>query len=131
MSISVCLDYVIDPAAVLDRIGCIVHDHVRCLTRGVDMDIPEAKYRLENPCCMCIHFLYSVEGALCDASGQSGDLVDPDDPRVCDDEDIELVVDPVEEDKREEYDPVECESSPVECASDDVDHGALVGEYHP
>ena len=126
MSISICLDDVIDPTAVLDRIWSVVHDHVRCLTRCMDMDIPESKYSLENPCCMSIDLLYSIEWAFRHASRKGWDLVYTNDSRVCDDEYVELIIDPVEKDKCEKYDPVERESSPVESTSYEVDDNALV-----
>ena len=128
MSISICLDDVIDPTAVLDRIWSVVHDHVRCLTRCMDMDIPESKYRLENPCCMSIDLLYSIEWAFRHASRKGWDLVYTNDSRVCDDEYVELIIDPVEKDKCEKYNPVERHPSPVERTSDNINNPILIRE---
>lgn len=91
------------------------------------MDISEAKYRLENPSSVSIDFLYPVERTLCDAPRESRNLLDTDHSRVSDDKDIEFVIDPVEQDKCEKYNPVEGESSPVERTSYDIDDHALVG----
>ena len=92
----------------------------------MDMYIPESKYRLKNPCCMSIDLLYSIEWAFRHASRKRWDLVYTDDARICDDEYIEFVIDPVEKDECEKYDPVERESSPVESTSYEVDDNALV-----
>lgn len=92
----------------------------------MDMDIPESKYRLENPCCVSINFLYSIEWALRHASRKGWDLVYTYDARVCDNEYVEFIVDPVEKDECEKYDPVEREPSPIEGTSYKVDDNALV-----
>ncbi len=131
MGVSVLLDNIVDTTAVFYRVWCIADDHVRCLTCGMDMDISEAKYRLKNPCCMRIDLLYSIERTLRDTPRESRNLLDTDDARVSDDEDIEFVIDPVEEDKCEKYNPVESESSPVERTSYDIDDHTLVCEEDP
>lgn len=45
--IAIFLDDIIDPATILYRIRSIVHDHIRCLARGMDMDITIAEERLK------------------------------------------------------------------------------------
>jgi hypothetical protein len=83
------------------------------------MYIPESEYRLEDTCCMCVDFLNSIEGTFTDAPRECGYLVDTDDTCICDDEEIELIVDPVEEDKSQKYNPKERYGSPKESSTRD------------
>lgn len=76
------------------------------------MDITESEYCLEDTCCMCIDLLDSIEWTLTNAARECWYLVDPDDTSISDDEEIELIVDPVEEDKSQKYNPKERYSPP-------------------
>lgn len=125
MGLSILLDDVIDATRILDRIGGKSYHHIRGLARGMDMHISESKYRLKYPCRMCIHFLNSIEWTLGYGSREGWYLVDPDHARARDDEEVEFIIDPVEEDKCQEYDPIERDSSPKESTSKKLDNRSL------
>lgn len=96
------------------------------------MDIPEAEYRLKYPCGMSIHFLYSIETALSHCSRECWNLLDPYDARIRDDDDIEFVIYPVEEDKSEKYDPINTETTPVESVElEYIDDSSLISKKYP
>lgn len=128
MGIPILLDDIIDLSAVLDRIWCVRDDHVRCLTCGVDMDISKSEKSLEDPSRMSIYLLDSIERTLSYTTRESGYLLDSDHTRVSNDKKIELIVDPIEEDKREKSDPKNRKSSPVEgfVADDFYDDGTVL-----
>lgn len=76
------------------------------------MHIAESEYRLEYTCCMCVDLLDSIEWTLTDAARECWYLVDTDDTCISDDEEVEFVIDPVEEDKSQKYDPKDWYGSP-------------------
>ena len=129
--ITVVLDDIIDPARVLYRIWWVLHDDIRALTCRVDMHIPKAKKCLDDACSMWCHFLDTIEVALGDCTREYRDLLYTDDTGVRDDDDIELIIDPVEEDKCEEHDPIDWNPSPVERTSYDIYHDGLIWEKYP
>ncbi len=107
MTIAELIDDIIDAAGIFYWIWGIADHHVRGLTRGMDMDITKGKERLKNTCCVCVDFLDSIERTLTHRSRECWDLIDTDDTRVGDDEEIELIVDPIQQDKSQKYDPEE------------------------
>ncbi len=84
------------------------------------MDITEFEYRLEYSCGMCIHLLDTIETTLSHIPGEGRYLIDPDDARISDDDDIKLVIDPVDQYKCHKHNPVYREPSPVECSTCDI-----------
>lgn len=76
------------------------------------MYITESEYRLPYACGMCIDLLDSVEWALAHTSWEYRYLIDNDDTIICHDEEVELVVDPIQEYKSESNNPKEWHSSP-------------------
>ena len=126
MRSAIFLDNVIDPASILYRIRCIANHHVRGLTRRMDMDIPESEEWLNNPWGMSIHFLNTVEWAFTHGSRQRWYLIDTDDPRISDNEEIEFIIDPVDQYKCEKYDPIEWEPSPIEATSKEINNCDLI-----
>ena len=118
--LAVFLDDIIDSTRILDRIRSIFHDHVRCLTRSPYMDITEFKNSLKYSWSMSVHFLYAVERALSDISRESRKLLYTDDTRVGDDDNIEFIIDPIDQDKCQKHDPIYRKSSPVEWSTDNI-----------
>ena len=132
MSISICLDHIIDPSSIFDRIWCIVHDHIRGFARGMDMDISESKECLKHSSGICIYFLYSIEAAFGDASRKGWNLLNPDDPWIGDDKQIELIVDPIKEDKGQKCYPINRNACPVDSfISKKFDNGSFISEEYP
>lgn len=121
--IAIFLDDIIDSSGILDGVRGIFYDHIWCLTGSSDMHITEFEYRLQYPCCMSIDFLYTIETTLSNIPRESRYLLDPDHSRIGDDYNIEFVIDPVNEDKRQKHDPVYSKSSPVESSTCDVHDG--------
>lgn len=97
----------------------------------MDMHISEPENSLEYARGMSCDLLHSVECALGHCPWESRNLFDTDNPRICDDDDIELVIDPVEKDKRQKYYPVECQSSPVDTTSYYIYDSELVRNEYP
>ncbi len=96
------------------------------------MDIPKPEYRLQDTSGMSIHLLDTIETTLSNCTGKGWYLLDSYDTRVSDDDDIELIIDPVEKDKCQKYDPVQRESSPVESLKlEDIDDSSFVCEKYP
>ena len=96
------------------------------------MDISESEYSLEYTCCMSIDFLHTIETTLSDCTRKSWYLLDSYNSRIRDDDDIELVIDPVEEDKCQKHDPVYTESSPVESIElEYIDDSWLIRKKYP
>lgn len=95
------------------------------------MDITESENRLEDTSSMSIHFLNTVERTLTDRTRECWYLIDTDDTRISDDEEIEFIIDPVEEHKREEHDPVEWESTPIEPTPEYVDNRLAICDEDP
>ena len=56
---------------------------------------------------MCIDLLDSVERTLTDAPRECGYLVDTDDACICDDEEVEFIVDPIKQHEGQEDNPKE------------------------
>ena len=131
MIISIFLYHIIDSTAILYRVWSIVHDHIRCLTRSMNMYVSESKYSLEYTCCVSIHLLNTIETTLCDTTWECWDLLYTDHARVGDDEEIEFVIDPVEEDKCEKKYPIYRESSPVDRSSEYLHDRSSIGDEYP
>ena len=126
MWFSKCLNDIVDSSRIFYRIGGKSYDHIRCLTCSMDMNITESEYRLKYPCGMCIHFLNTIERALRYSTRKCWYLINTDNPGLCDDKEIEFIIDPTEEDESQEYNPIEWESSPIESASKEFDNRSLV-----
>ena len=132
MIISIGLDNIINAPSIFYRIWGIIHDHVRCFTRSMDMDIPIVKNGLQYSFCMSIYFLDAVETTFCHTAWEGWELFDTDDAWVSDDEEIELIIDPVEEDKCEESDPIYSNSSPVDWfVSENIENRSFIAQEHP
>ncbi len=132
MTISICLDHIVNSSCIFDRIRCIIHDHVRCFARCVDMDISESKECLEHSSGIGIYFLYSIKAAFGDASRKSRNLLDPYDPWIGDDKQIELIVDPIKEDKGQKCYPINGDTRPVDSLiSQQFDNGSLIRDKYP
>jgi hypothetical protein len=97
----------------------------------MDMHISELKNRLKYPCRICPHFLYSIETTLGDASRECRYLLYTDDTRICDDDDIEFVIDPVNQDKCQKHNPIYSDPSPVESSTYDVHDRDLISYEYP
>jgi hypothetical protein len=94
----------------------------------MDVDISESENRLENTCCMSIHFLDSIERTLTHIACECWELLYADHTRISDDEEIQLIIDPVQEHECEKYYPIQCHASPVEPTADDIYDGRLISQ---
>jgi hypothetical protein len=117
MTVTEFVDDIVDAASILYWIWSVPDHHVRRLTRSMDMDITESEERLEDTCRMCVDLLDSVEWTLGYWSRECRDLIDTDDTRVRDDEEVEFVIDPIQQDKSQKYYPEETECSPIESST--------------
>lgn len=92
---SVFLDDIIDTSSIFYRIWGELDHHIRCLTRCMDVDISESENSLENPCCMGIDLLDTIERALTHIAWERWELLYTDHTRISDDEEIQFIIDPV------------------------------------
>lgn len=98
----------------------------------MDVDISISEYCLEDSSCVGIYFLDTIEATFGDSTRKCRNLLYTDNAWIGDDEEIELIVDPVEEDKGKERNPIDRNTSPIDSLiSDYVDNGELIGEKHP
>jgi hypothetical protein len=77
------------------------------------MDVPIGENRLQYSSSMSIYFLDTIEATLSHSPRECRDLLYTDDTRVGDDEEIELIVDPVEENKGEKCYPKYTKQCPI------------------
>ena len=84
----------IDTIPILYGIRSITNDHIWVLTRGMDMHMPKSENGLEDARDLCIDLLDTIESTLTHSSREWRYLIDTDDPLICDDEEVELVVHP-------------------------------------
>jgi hypothetical protein len=78
----------------------------------MDMDMPISEHCLEYARDLCIDLLDTIESTLTHSSREGRDLINTNYPLIRDDEQIELVVHPREENKREKRHPKNTQSSP-------------------
>jgi hypothetical protein len=88
------------------------YDHIWVLTRGMYMDMTIAEDSLEDSRDLGVHLLDPIESTLGDTTREWWYLIDTDDPLICDDEEIELIVDPWEQYECEKQHPIDTQSSP-------------------
>jgi hypothetical protein len=132
MAVSIGLYHVIDTTGIFYRIWSIIHDHIRCLTRGMDMHISESKKSLKYSCGIGVHFLDSVEATLGYTARKCRYLLDADDTRISDDKEVKLIIDPIEEDKGEKPYPVNSNPRPINSfKSDELNNRSLIGDEYP
>ena len=96
------------------------------------MDISESKYSLKHSGSMSVYFLDAIEATLRHTTWERWNLLDTDDARVCDDEKIKFIIDPVEKDKCQECYPVYRHARPIDSLiSDNVNNDELIIEKYP
>jgi hypothetical protein len=84
----------IDTVSIFYWIRGESYDHIWVLTRSMYMNMSISQDRLEDACDFSIDLLYSIQTTFTHSSWERWDLVDTDDPLVCDYEEIELIIDP-------------------------------------
>ncbi len=132
MSISIGLDDIINTASVFDRIWSIIYDHIRSFTRSMDVDISIAEYRLKDSRGIGIYFLDSVEATLGHSPWERRKLFDTDDSGISNNEEIELIIDPIKEDKCQKGNPIYRDTCPIDCLiADNLYNRKLIGNQYP
>lgn len=120
------LDDIIDSSSIFYGFRSILYDHIRCFTSGMYVDIAISENCLDNPCGMSVYLLDFIESTFGDISREDRYLLDTDDTRIGYDKEIELVVDPVDEDIGKKCYPIETNPTPVESTSSEFYNRILI-----
>jgi hypothetical protein len=119
----------IDTVPILYWIGSVTDYHIRVLTGRMYVYMTIVEDCLENSCYLSIDLLHTIETTLTHSPRERRQLLNTDDTLVSDDEEIELVIDPREENKSEKEHPIYTQSSPEYSSPEYSNECCLHREY--
>jgi hypothetical protein len=98
----------------------------------MDVHIAKSKYGLKDSGGMSIYFLDSIEATFSDSPWERRKLFDTDNSWIGNDEEVEFIIDPIQEDKCQKGDPVDSYPSPIDrLVSNDFYNRKFIIEEYP